>query len=341
MNSLAVCFALLSLVSTAGKERPSLLPKNSDECIGAMRMLLDRGAIRLGSELEVETIDSLGKAASDDVIQIQSLTALNDPRIRAYLHATDAFLAVSRNEGGRLLTMMAMDRAIDPSKVRVLAALPTSSSEVRATWSHLTATYDEEAIGSALRQMQSVRKVWPEEFVLRPVPDRSMAAQALEAISICEQDGLVILFAHSEAGILRFPDASLLDMRLLGAFTADAPMPVVLSCETLISAPSWTGVGTLRRLDFEDTGVALRDAIQGFRQASTGSLGTLLRLIEGGLQRRANMPARKARFLLRCGVGVTATGGITLGVLDLSESSPKEPSMDELQPGIKEATNGQ
>ncbi len=237
--------------------------------------------------------------------------------VRELVRESKAYLCIS---GESLALAEALKRKIDPKRIRVLAALPETDLDIRATFTELRSSYDDDLMKRSIQQMKDAREHWPESSFLSAKPDESIRDQVVAASKSCRPDELIIIFAHNENGILRFPDGSLLDSQWLGRFNARSPMPVVLSCETLLAAPDAAGVKTLKRLDFKDTGIVISETLKRFQgKQDLQELGHIVRSLDEGF--RGLEKARDTR--LKVVLGISATGGITLFVAALPDAEPE------------------
>ena len=208
-----------------------------------------------------------------------------------------------------------LDRRISHEKINVMAAIPNDGEGIRATWSHLRDTYSEDKIAKHVKQMKRATKSWGDKNIIISSEGKTIAQTIIDAIESSGNEQLDVIFAHNENGILRFADGSVIDSTWFGRFNLRSNIPIILSCETYKYIDNYSGVVTSKRLDYEDTGWVVNQALESLSNKEEITINDFVVELEVQFSNLDELKNKKVRVAL----GVTATGGISLTLLAISE----------------------
>ncbi|WP_454441776.1 hypothetical protein [Vibrio bathopelagicus] len=222
------------------------------------------------------------------------------------------FLCITKNEKD---LRHILKRKISPKKINIMAGIPNDGEGIRATWSHLRDTYNEDKITKHVKQMERAAKSWGNENIVIPSDGKTIAQTIINKIDSSGEGQLDVIFAHNENGILRFSDGSVIDSTWIGKFNLKSNIPIILSCETYKYIDNYSGVVTTKRLDFEDTGWAVNKALESLKNTDELTVKDFVLELEFQFSQLEDLRNKKVRIAL----GATATGGISLTVIAISE----------------------
>ncbi|WP_281629324.1 hypothetical protein [Vibrio sp. St2] len=299
-----LCFS--STIVLASSSKPSLY----DNCHDMLSVFISDNNT-YNSFLKDEEFENYLSLSKGQGINI-SEEDFGSEKLSRLMKESKGFLCLTGNE--RDLRKI-LDRKISHEKINVMAAIPNDGEGIRATWSHLRDTYSEDKIDKHVKQMVRATKSWGDENILRPPDGKTIAQTIIDAIKSSDSEQLDVIFAHNENGILRFSDGSVIDSTWFGRFNLRSNIPIILSCETYKYIDNYSGIVTSKRLDFEDTGWVVNQAIESLSNKEDITIRDFVMELEVQFSYLDELKNKKVRVAL----GVTATGGISLTLLAISE----------------------
>ncbi len=306
MKAIALFFIFFSSISLAGS-----MPRLHDNCTDLVSPFISENNTYSPFVTDKKYSKFIGLNSSDGVNI--SVKDLGSDKLNQLMLQSKGFLCLTGNE--RDLRKI-LSRKIASNKINIMAGIPSNGEGIRATWSHLRDTYSEDKINKYVKQMERARKAWGEQNIVEVSYTRSISQKIKDRINSSEIEQLDVIFAHNENGILRFEDGSVMDSSWIGKFNLKSNLPIILSCETYKHVDQFSGIVTSKRMDFEDTGVVVNNTLAALSKRDNLTVNDFVLELELQFSSLSELKHEKK---VRVAIGVTATGGISLSLVVISE----------------------
>jgi hypothetical protein len=282
----------------------------------------DRRSVVDLTDTDVQSFKSATAAAKVDDILVINEKRLMETQFTSALEESPAIFSVATGTGTGPANSILESRAGQPE---IIVAIPTSAIGVEKVFG-VPASVSAATVKYLVDTSQQFHALKNSHLLNYATNGRPLSEVLVSKAKQNSSDPL-ILVAHNERGLLKFPDGSSIRVDAL-YHTLGNRVGIVLSCDTIHSenAPN-NFLLTNRELDFRDVVRGLRSAEEGLSANPDLSLGSLLFQFSKNIPQNDSSSAQKVKV-----VALVVGGLIVLALLyywiceDSTSASPLCPS---------------